>query len=329
MAQLATSVAWFRRRQCCHWAIASVIAGERGFDEPGAIGCLSCGGLRTRPLWSRSSPLPICRCETCDIAFLADPQPEAVHEKYLSDYDLDGHFSAAEARKRVLYDRRVARIGSPSASEPGRICDVGCGNGAFLAVAQEAGWEPHGIEMNPPAAARCRDRGFFVEEGRLEDVSDLLTGTFDVVTAWDVIEHTPDPTRFLQNVASLLSPAGKLYVSTMNRRSLVAKAFRGRWSMVVEDHFTYWTQRSLEIALLRAGLLPTEVFSVGLGRDFIGVADRVMGSSRVPGTAEARNAVTWDAAPAVSRAEVAVNKVLQPLDLGVSLEISARSSAAI
>ncbi|NRF37051.1 class I SAM-dependent methyltransferase, partial [Bacillus velezensis] len=49
--------------------------------------------------------------------------------------------------------------------KPGRILDIGCGNGAFLSRAADMGWQVQGCEIDPKAVAICRSIGIDVIQG--------------------------------------------------------------------------------------------------------------------------------------------------------------------
>ena len=188
--------------------------------------------------------------------------------------------------------------------------------------------------MNPPAAEAARRRGATVWLGVLEEIEDLPWGTFDVVTSWDVLEHTPDPRPFSERLARLLAPGGTLAVTTLNHDSLVRACFGWRWSMICDDHFTYWNQRSLRLLFEAQGLRQTHARSFGLGRDFVAAIDRLAGRgrpaaaasptrTRAQGATEAA-ATGWDVHPVVLGAEAMVNTALDLAGAGVGVEASFR-----
>jgi SAM-dependent methyltransferase len=286
--------------------------------------CPACG---SRSISSFDAPANLhrSRCSVCGLLFL-NPQPlERVRHKYLYELDLAEHFRTRAARKRVLFTRRVEQLPAP-ASGAHRLCDVGCADGLFLEVARDAGWEGCGIELNPPAAARARERGFLVYEGAFPQEPLAPAGSFDLVTAWDSLEHAEDPLAFVRGLARLLAPAGHLVLSTLNSRSLVSRVFRHRWSMIAEDHFTYWDRRSLSHLFASLGLPATRVHSWGLGRDFFAPLDRLAARRpRSPGSERPAEAVeTWDVGRGTLAAESTVNRLLSATGLGVDLCVTAR-----
>lgn len=101
--------------------------------------------------------------------------------------------------------------------------DVGFGTGfGTLQMVSEA--TLIGIEVDASAvefAQRCLP----VIDFRLGDicapatVADLRPERFDVVTMIEVLEHIPDWRAALENVRTLLTPGGKLYISARNRNA--------------------------------------------------------------------------------------------------------------
>lgn len=283
--------------------------------------CPSCdgpshGGVR------RLAGLELHRCKRCDLVY-SDPQPRrTVDYRYESEYDLADHFAEREPRKRVLFERRLDRLGPPPAEGRRRLCDVGCGDGLFLEMASERGWSGSGVELNPPAARKARERGFEVAEGKLEAIDHLSWRTFDVVTSWDSLEHTPAPREFMRRIERLLAPGGRLGLTTLNRRSLVGMTFQGRWSMVVPDHFTYWNRKSLGFLVRAVGLDVADLHSAGLGRDFVRWMDhRRLAGDGSPSPAAHR---TWDTGRATLVLERALNFFLDATMTGVEIGAFAR-----
>ena len=113
--------------------------------------------------------------------------------------------------------------------KPGRLLDVGCGDGGRLARWQSMGWEVEGQEVDAVAAERARSlHGLHVHLGALSDLA-LPGSTFDVVTMSHVIEHVPDPTALLQECRHILKPDGRLIAVTPNVNSFGHHQFGSDW----------------------------------------------------------------------------------------------------
>jgi SAM-dependent methyltransferase len=180
--------------------------------------------------------------------------------------------------------RRRARFGlvdglEPPAGRPGRCLEVGPGTGVDLFCLRALGWEAHGLEVDPVAAARARETsGCVVTVGTLES-ADYPPGTFDLVYMSHVLEHLPDPARALRRCLGLLAPAGRLVAVYPNPWALTVRLF-GRFSCVFEPP--------------RHLVLPAAPAAVSLLRT-LGFADPRAGTA-------ARHATSYFAASRVQRA---------------------------
>jgi methionine biosynthesis protein MetW len=136
-----------------------------------------------------------------------------------------------------------------------RVLDIGCANGRFLALIKERqGAETWGIEINPEAAGQAAGRVDRVIRGDVDSAfAQLPDGYFDCVVCNDVLEHLPDPSRVLRELASRLSAEGVIVASIPNMRYLPVlyellfrKDWRYRDSGVLDrTHLRFFTRRSI------------------------------------------------------------------------------------
>jgi SAM-dependent methyltransferase len=149
---------------------------------------------------------------------------------------------------------------------PGRVLDVGCGTGLFLSVARRRGWEPFGIDESLEATRHARDHfGLNPLVGEFEALDDLGE-TFDLVTGWDVIEHSRRPVDLVRSARRCLAPDGLVSFSTPNQRSILdlVGGFLYRLSggrliaplekFYIDQHFLYFTPDTLRNCLGLGGL---------------------------------------------------------------------------
>ncbi len=111
---------------------------------------------------------------------------------------------------------------------PGRVLEVGCGNGGFVALLGWAGFKAVGTEMSPWVVNFARETfGIDVYAGPIEAQA-FGPGSFDVIVLNDVIEHLADPAGTLKVCAELLSEGGFFliqtpeYIEHLSYRDLVA-----------------------------------------------------------------------------------------------------------
>jgi 2-polyprenyl-3-methyl-5-hydroxy-6-metoxy-1,4-benzoquinol methylase len=200
------------------------------------VRCPSCGLAYTTP---RLSPTALLQ-EIYDQSYWASASPK---EQGYADY-------AADEPLYLRTFRRRSRLLRPFARPPGRVLDVGCAAGYYLTVAREGGWEVAGVEPSQPIAALARERlpGAEIHVGDVMNAP-FPAASFDLVTLWDVVEHTPDPVAFVQAAAALVKPGGILLLETQNVDSLFARLLGGRWQHYKHRehlyHFNPYTLRQL------------------------------------------------------------------------------------
>lgn len=146
------------------------------------------------------------------------------------------------------------RLRELSGMEPGRLLDIGCGKGRFLAAARTAGWETLGVEFAPASAERAQ--AAYDLDVLVGDFLDIpFQGAFDAITMWHVVEHLPDPMAAVTRAASLLGSGGRLVISVPNVDSLQARLGGEHWfHLDLPRHLFHFSPRSLSALVERAGL---------------------------------------------------------------------------
>lgn len=116
-----------------------------------------------------------------------------------------------------------------SGSHKGTLLDVGCGDGEFLSIMRDAGWQVAGIEPDAVAAGVAgADHSIPVLAGTLEEAH-LPDESMDAVTLSHVIEHAPDPAGLLRECRRILKRQGRIIIITPNLDSRGHRAFREAW----------------------------------------------------------------------------------------------------
>ena len=113
-------------------------------------------------------------------------------------------------RRRILAGF-VSDICSRVTDRRPRILDVGCGTGANLLMLSQYG-EAEGVDVSEDALAFCRERGLdHVKQGAGEALP-YDDNTFDLVTAFDVVEHMDDDLAGLREMFRVLRPGGRALI---------------------------------------------------------------------------------------------------------------------
>ncbi len=126
-----------------------------------------------------------------------------------------------------------------------KILDAGCGSGAMLDTLQRYGTAV-GTDSSSLAIAAARNRGHHVEPGSLDQLP-FATGSFDLVTCMDVIEHVREDERALGELWRITAPGG--YVL------LTVPAYQALWSAhdEVNHHFRRYRLGTLRPMALAGG----------------------------------------------------------------------------
>jgi 2-polyprenyl-3-methyl-5-hydroxy-6-metoxy-1,4-benzoquinol methylase len=156
----------------------------------------------------------IVKCRYCGLVY-TNPRLTEHNATYLLDASVDPASIESHARaKKPVFDSALDEIESllKPALEPqqSKLLDIGCGSGHFLHAVRERGFDVAGVEPAEASANYAIEK--FAVPVYQQDVyeMDIPPESYDVVTAWDVIEHVQDPKRFLQCVSRWLKPDGIL-----------------------------------------------------------------------------------------------------------------------
>ncbi|HOQ05882.1 MAG TPA: class I SAM-dependent methyltransferase [Anaerohalosphaeraceae bacterium] len=179
--------------------------------------------------------------------------PDSIINFYPDDYSphQQKHFLTEELFNIPFLKRILGRLNSDS-----QVLDVGCGNGAFLySLRQKTNCQVFGIELSEKAVESAKVcYGLNVFCGTVEGYQ-AEENAFDLITAWSVLEHVPDPMGFLQIVSRMVKPGGWFCIKTPNVRSLNACLFRDKWyALDSPRHLFLFSPRTIRCYFQQNGL---------------------------------------------------------------------------
>jgi len=166
------------------------------------------------------------------------PRTSATTATYDEDYSRAYIRKAEKKLKRCRgWVRRMQRRCVPH----GRWLDVGCSAGFVVKAAAEAGFDAHGVEVEPAAAAYGREAmhlenlrcGVLEQQGYASDF-------FDVISLYDVIEHVPDLNRLLGELGRILGPGGVVEIRTPNVNHWQTPRDLSTWKEVKPSEHLYY-----------------------------------------------------------------------------------------
>ena len=195
------------------------------------------------------------RCKDCSLVY--------VRPRLRADLVLDGYQGAEDAEfvsqiafREKTFARCLARVEAACEPPGKRVLDVGTAGGSFLAIAREAGYEPHGCEPSTWMCHFAKEHyGLSLHQGTLFGAP-FEKGSIDLLTAWDVLEHTPDPKAVLERAHELLSENGILALTYPDYGSGAARLLGSRWPFLLTVHLYYFVPDTMRELLRRTGFEP-------------------------------------------------------------------------
>jgi 2-polyprenyl-3-methyl-5-hydroxy-6-metoxy-1,4-benzoquinol methylase len=219
----------------------------------------------------------IVDCQTCSFRFVHPPPDEdelsAYYERaFETSY---GNYVRARELKKVHFRHQLGLVSSHLPGADARFLDIGCAAGFLLEVAKERGWDATGVELNPRVlefADESVRRCIHIARAESLDSSD----TFDVISMFDVLEHSSDPRNMLETARSRLNDEGVAIVQLPCIDSLGARTMGRHWYHYgVPSHLSYFDLSTFERLVHSLGLRLKEarwtrkVFSFGYLQDQI------------------------------------------------------------
>ena len=133
-----------------------------------------------------------------------------------------------------------------------RILDVGCSNGRFIEVAIRNGIDAWGLELSENAiAAAAPDTRARIFHGDANKIESMGIEKFNIITAFDLIEHLFDPISFLNSLSKIVAKNGILVMTTPDASSFVRLAMGKNWSMLQPFQHTILLSRKASKILMQ------------------------------------------------------------------------------
>lgn len=209
--------------------------------------CNLCGSEQAFGLHTFGKRKILC-CASCSLIY-TDPATVDLHTRYDDSYSAMIRNDFRLDMPHEEYARlMLQKIGA--FKRPGRLLDIGCGPGVFLAEARRRGWQGCGVELTEGNFRYATEiLRLDVRKGTIEEAG-FQDGSFDVITMWDVIEHIPDPSGVLAKIRRLLKDDGLLCIETPNAGSIYRKILGKRWIGFAEPSHIFAFDRKTLAALL-------------------------------------------------------------------------------
>lgn len=217
------------------------------------IDCPVCAGQEFNDLFEKGGE-SFCRCNNCGLT-LINPRPDfsTIRAGY------DAAYSAGYTRKADKKHRRAARRVRRVQREyglSGRWLDVGCSAGFVVAAAAAAGYDAYGVDIEEHGVRYGRETLGLnqLALGLLEEQS-YPQHHFQVISAYDVIEHVPDLNGFVAELSRILAPEGVIDLGTPDiGHWRVPKPLETWPEFKPSEHLYYFNRATLDQLVKKHGL---------------------------------------------------------------------------
>jgi 2-polyprenyl-3-methyl-5-hydroxy-6-metoxy-1,4-benzoquinol methylase len=158
-----------------------------------------------------------------------------------------------EQSLRLAFLLERARAEEQPGRAPGRVLDVGCGEGQFAVELARAGFAVVGVDVaeEPLRRARARHPELDLRVVPVDGPWPLEDASFDIVWAGETIEHVADTAGWLSELRRVLRSGGSLLLSTpahgrltVLRLALSHRAFDRHFDPRA-DHLRFYTPGTL------------------------------------------------------------------------------------
>jgi 2-polyprenyl-3-methyl-5-hydroxy-6-metoxy-1,4-benzoquinol methylase len=232
------------------------------FQASEKVKCYLCNslGFTTRKGVVRDDPnIQIVECNDCGLVFLS--QTEQITSDFYQNSGM--HSERLSSIEEWLQDTEVddqRRFELVKNLLPNKnLLDFGCGAAGFLNKAKTFTESVTGIELE------ARIRQYWAEQINIvSSVEEAITTnkSYDLITAFHVLEHCLDPREVLKSLSHLLEPNGRMIVEVPNSEDALLTTY----DCDAFQRFSYWSQHlflfnsnTLEKLALQAGLRVTAI----------------------------------------------------------------------
>lgn len=189
-----------------------------------SVACPVCASKDAKVLWTKNNATYV-RCNVCSLVYENPRLSEKELVEFYSDKSYfiqglnptvtSGYENYFTQCTQALVEEYFDIVEQYALQKPGVFCDVGCGPGGLLKVAQTRGWDAVGVEISSWAVQEGEKDGLNIFEGSLLDAQ-FPSNHFDAVAMFDVLEHLTAPKEYLREIQRILKPGGVLVVETPN-----------------------------------------------------------------------------------------------------------------
>lgn len=222
--------------------------------------CLCCEGLLVplidfgaMPLantYSVTEPFPLAvnRCTSCyHLQLNESVSPDILFRDYV--------YCSGTSETALRFFDEFAEMTLGYVPDAGTALDIACNDGTQLNAFKRRGLATTGVDPAANLVEMARANGHEVLCDLFEHVVFAPGLRFDIITAQNVLAHTPDPIEFLWNCKRLMHGGTRLFV-TCSQADMIAQ---GQCDTIYHEHVSYFNVVSMRRLCERVGLVLLDV----------------------------------------------------------------------
>jgi SAM-dependent methyltransferase len=188
-----------------------------------------------------ADPIRYLRCRDCELRYFTPAL--AGTERFYAELQRIPWYYSDEKAEFAFAARRI--------TPEDRVLEIGAGRGAFARRIHARSY--HGLEFSGAAIATARSAGIELSRESIEQHAIRYAGRYDVVCAFQVLEHVEDAHAFVSAAVACARTGGRLIFTVPAEDSFMAASVLDVLNMP-PHHLTRWTDRCLAALAPRFGL---------------------------------------------------------------------------
>lgn len=206
-------------------------------------------------------PFNVVMCKECELVYLNPRVKESAMldlyhgDEYFHNINNSGYadYRSQEQSLRATFRKFLKELQKRDMTS-GRLLEIGCGYGYFLAEAKTFFSSIAGCELSADAGTQAHKlSGANIHIGNINSLTPEWRD-FDIIIAINVIEHIYSPVEFLLTAKSRLKKEGRIVIATPDIGTFWHKIMGKKWpSFKIPEHVAFYTHKTLSDLLKKAG----------------------------------------------------------------------------
>ena len=147
------------------------------------------------------------KCKKCKCTFVS---PFPTNEDFIKMYDKENYHDVHYDQKNIFKYKKSLSILTEFSKNKKTLLDYGCGNGLFLSLSKQYGFESTGVEINDKIINHAQK----ISKCPIYKLDKLISLKikFDIIHLGDVLEHTTNPFLLMKKLEILLNRDGIFFI---------------------------------------------------------------------------------------------------------------------